>query len=195
MVVLESPVPPNRTLAEVARERNLHPVEAMIQLAVETDLQQLFWQTFVPISYDDTAELLRNPHVLMAFSDSGAHMSQMADASVHTHLLAYWVRKRNEFTFEQAVRMMTLIPSRMWGLHDRGLVREGMVADLNVIDPDVVAPAMPHVVHDLPAGEARMEQRSVGIGATLVAGEVTVRDGEHTGRFPGALLRRKVPQR
>ena len=195
MVLLDSPVPPNRTVAEVARERDLDPVELMIQLAIETDLEQIFWQTFMPIGYEDTADLLRSPHVLMAFSDSGAHMSQMADASVHTHLLAYWVRDRQEFSFEEAIRMMTLTPARMWNLHDRGLLREGLVADLNVIDRDLVAPAMPCVVHDLPAGEARIEQRSVGIGATLVAGEVTVRDGVHTGQFPGSLLRAKAPQR
>jgi N-acyl-D-aspartate/D-glutamate deacylase len=114
----------------------------------------------------------------------------MSDASIQTHLLAHYVRNRGTFTFEEAVRMMTLAPARAWGFHDRGMVREGLVADLNVIDPATVAPAMPTVVHDLPGGEPRISQQSVGIAATLVRGRVTVRDGVHTGDFPGELIRR-----
>jgi len=85
--------------------------------------------------------------------------------------------------------MMTLAPARAWGFHDRGMVREGLVADLNVIDPATVAPAMPTVVHDLPGGEVRIAQKASGIAATLVGGRVTIRDGEHTGNFPGELIR------
>ena len=88
----------------------------------------------------------------MTFSDSGAHLSQIADASIHTHLLGYWVRDRQEFTLEEAVRMLTLAPAMAWGFADRGLLREGMVADLNVFDPERVGPAVPEVVRDLPAG-------------------------------------------
>ena len=65
--------------------------------------------------------------------------------------------------------MLTLEPARAWGLHDRGMIREGLVADLNVIDPATVAPAMPRVVHDLPGGEKRIDQKSTGIAATFVA--------------------------
>jgi N-acyl-D-aspartate/D-glutamate deacylase len=113
----------------------------------------------------------------------------MADASIPTHLLAHWVRDRQAFTFEEAIRMLTLAPARAWGLADRGMVREGLVADLNVIDAATVAPAMPRVVHDLPAGEPRIEQRATGIAATVVAGRPTIRDGEHTGELPGRLVR------
>ncbi len=87
--------------------------------------------------------------------------------------------------------MITLAPARAWGFHDRGLVREGLVADLNVFDPATVAPAMPTLVHDLPAGEKRIEQKSTGIAATIVAGQVIVRDGNHTGATPGRLVRKR----
>ena len=87
---------------------------------------------------------------------------------------------------------MTLAPARAYGFHDRGMVREGLVADLNVIDPATVAPAMPTVVHDLPGGETRISQKAEGITATLVRGRVTVRDGAHTGELPGALVRRRA---
>jgi N-acyl-D-aspartate/D-glutamate deacylase len=190
MRVMDAPVPPTPTVAEVARARGVDPVECMIQLARETDLDQFFVQSFAPFDDVEVAQVLRHRHVLMGFSDSGAHVSQMSDASIQTHLLAHFVRAREEFTFEEAVRMMTLAPARAWGFHDRGMVREGLVADLNVIDPATVMPAMPTVVHDLPGGETRISQKSVGIAATLVRGRVTVRDGEHTGDFPGELIRR-----
>jgi N-acyl-D-aspartate/D-glutamate deacylase len=131
----------------------------------------------------------------MGFSDSGAHVSQMSDASIYTHLLAHWVRDRGEFTFDEAIRMMSLAPARAWGFHDRGMVREGLIADLNVIDPATVSPAMPTVVHDLPGGEKRIEQKALGIAATLVGGQVTIRDGEHTGALPGQLIRSRAPHR
>ena len=80
--------------------------------------------------------VMRHPRTVMTFSDSGAHLSQIADSSIHTHLLGHWVRDRQEFTLEEAVRMLTLAPAMAWGFADRGLLREGMVADLNVFDPD-----------------------------------------------------------
>jgi N-acyl-D-amino-acid deacylase len=192
MRVLDAPVPPNPTVAEAARARGLDPVELMIQLALETDLRQFFVQTLSPFDMDDITAILRHPQAVLSFSDSGAHVSQMSDASLQTHLLAHWVRALRIFTFEEAIRMITLAPARAWGFHDRGLVREGLIADLNVLDPAKVAPAMPRVVHDLPAGERRIEQRSTGIAATVVAGQVLVRDGEHTGALPGRLLRKAV---
>ena len=97
---------------------------------------------------------LRHPRAVMTFSDSGAHLSQIADSSIHTHLLGHWVRDRQEFTLEEAVRMITLAPALAWGFADRGLVREGMVADLNVFDPATVGPAVPELVDDLPGGRA-----------------------------------------
>jgi N-acyl-D-aspartate/D-glutamate deacylase len=132
---------------------------------------------------------LRHPRAVMTFSDSGAHLSQIADSSIHTHLLGYWVRDRQEFTLEEAVRMITLAPALAWGFSDRGLLRPGMVADLNVFDPATVGPAVPTLVDDLPGGGRRLEQRSQGFLATLVNGQVTVRDGALTGASPGRLLR------
>ena len=83
--------------------------------------------------------------------------------------------------------MITLAPALAWGFADRGLVREGMRADLNVFDPQTVGPAVPHVVNDLPAGGRRLVQKAVGFKATVVNGELTIDDGEHTGAVAGPL--------
>ena len=84
MRVLDGPVPPNPTVAEAARARGLDPVELMIQLSLETDFRQFFVQTLSPYDPEDIAMILRHPHTVLSFSDSGAHVSQMADASLQT---------------------------------------------------------------------------------------------------------------
>jgi N-acyl-D-amino-acid deacylase len=189
MRVLDRPTPPNPTVAEAAQARGIDPVELMIDLALETDFAQFFVQTNTPFDVDAVRTAMKHPGTVMAFSDSGAHVSQMSDCSIQTHLLAHWVRDRQDFTLEEAIRMLTLQPARAWGFHDRGLVREGLVADLNVFDPDTVGPAMPTVARDLPAGAPRIVQRATGFRATIVAGQVVHRDGDHTGALPGRLLR------
>jgi N-acyl-D-aspartate/D-glutamate deacylase len=184
-------LPPNPSVADVARQRGVHPAEAMIDLCVESGGDQLFIQ---PSRYPQDEEMLlralRHPRAVMTFSDSGAHLSQIADSSIHTHLLGYWVRDRQEFTLEEAVRMITLAPALAWGFSDRGLLRPGMAADLNVFDAATVGPAVPTLVDDLPGGGRRLEQRSEGFLATVVNGQVTIREGVVTGRSPGRLLRR-----
>jgi N-acyl-D-aspartate/D-glutamate deacylase len=191
--VYRNGLPPNPSVADVARERGIHPVEAMVELAVETDLEQLFIQpSLYPQDEAVLLRALRHPRAVMTFSDSGAHLSQIADSSIHTHLLGHWVRDRQEFTLEEAVRMITLAPALAWGFADRGLVREGMAADLNVFDPARVGPAVPELVDDLPAGGRRLVQRSEGFRATVVAGEVTIDDGTPTDAKPGRLLRRRI---
>jgi N-acyl-D-aspartate/D-glutamate deacylase len=192
MQVLEHPVPPNPTVAEAAAQRGVDPAMYVIQRSLEADFDVFFVQTNSPFDHDDIKRILAHPHTVMAFSDSGAHVSQMSDSSIQTHLLAHWVRDRQDFTFEEAIRMLTLAPARAWGFQDRGLIREGLVADLNVIDPKTVAPQLPTVVHDLPAGGKRIEQKATGIRATIVAGKVVHDGGKHTGALPGQLLRGRL---
>jgi N-acyl-D-amino-acid deacylase len=180
---------PHRTVAEVARERGVDPAEAMIDLALEKDFERFFVHPVANEMQDDVLEMMRNPRAVVTFSDSGAHVSQIIDSSLQTHLLSHWVRERQVFTLEQAVRMLTLVPATQWGFADRGLVREGLVADLLVFDPETIAPEMPEVANDLPAGARRLIQRARGMAATVVNGEIVLRDGKHTGALPGRLLR------
>jgi N-acyl-D-aspartate/D-glutamate deacylase len=188
-------LPPNPTVAELAAQRQTDPIEVMIQLALDTDLDQFFFRAFMPADHEATLRLLRHPLAVMTFSDSGAHVSQISDASIQTHLLGHWVRNREQLTLEDGVRLLTLAPARAWGLHDRGLLREGLAADINVFDPRTVGPAMPVLSHDLPGGEPRITQTSVGFLATLVGGEVAISHGRHTGATPGRLIRGPLARR
>jgi N-acyl-D-amino-acid deacylase len=117
------------------------------------------------------------------------------DASLQTHVLSHWVREKQAFTLEQAVRLLSFDTATHWGFADRGLIREGMAADLLVFDPETVGPEMPEVVHDLPAGARRLVQRARGIAATVVNGEIVLRDGKPTGALPGQLLRGPLARR
>ena len=187
--VMDKVAPPHRPIADVAAERGVRPAEAMIDLALENDMMTFFRQPLANENQDDALELMQHPHSVVTFSDSGAHVSQIMDSSLQTHLLSHWVRTKEAFTLEDAVRLITYDTATQWGFHDRGLVREGMAADLVVLDPDTVGPRMPEVVTDLPAGAKRLKQYADGIKATVVGGEIVLQDNQHTGALPGKVLR------
>jgi len=178
-----------KRMSDVARERGVHPVEAMIDIALEHDFKVFFRQPIANEDQNDVLEMMKHPRSVVTFSDSGAHVSQIMDSSLQTHLLSHWVREKQAFTLEEAVRLITFDTASLWGLHDRGLLRVGMAADFAVFDPDTIAPRMPDVVHDLPAGAKRLKQTADGMLATIVGGEVLLRNNEHTGALPGRLIR------
>jgi N-acyl-D-aspartate/D-glutamate deacylase len=180
---------PHPTLTEIARQRGVAPVEALIDIALENDLKAFFRQPVANEDQDDALALMRHPHSVVTFSDSGAHVTQIADSSLQTHLLSHWVRDRQAFTLEEAIRLITYDTATRWGFHDRGLLREGLNADLVVLDPDRVTARMPEVVSDLPAGAKRLKQYADGILATVVNGHVLLKDNQHTGALPGRVLR------
>jgi N-acyl-D-aspartate/D-glutamate deacylase len=189
MCILDDPLPPYRSVASLAQEQGVHPVDLIIDLGLKSNFGQFFVQPFIPYSDEDVLTTLKHQRSVLGLSDTGAHVSQLMDSSIPTHLLAYWVRTREQFTMGEAVRMLTAVPAAAWGIPDRGFVRENFIADLNVIDPAAVQPAMPEVVQDLPAGATRLTQGAHGFRATVVAGEVVHEGGVHTGRLPGRLIR------
>ncbi|MBL6814789.1 MAG: amidohydrolase family protein [Pseudomonadales bacterium] len=177
------------SMAEIARGKGIHPVELMIDMALERDLKMFFRQ---PIANEDQAQVLdmmKHPRSVITFSDSGAHVSQIMDSSLQTHLLSYWVREKQAMTLEDAIKQITYNTATMWGLHDRGLLREGMAADLVVFDADTIGAKMPEVVYDLPAGAKRLKQTADGILNTVVNGEILLTNNDHSGAVPGRLLR------
>ncbi|MEC8438350.1 MAG: amidohydrolase family protein [Pseudomonadota bacterium] len=177
------------SMAEIARGKGIHPVELMIDMALERDLKMFFRQ---PIANEDQAQVLdmmKHPRSVITFSDSGAHVSQRMDSSLQTHLLSYWVREKQAMTLEDAIKQITYNTATMWGLHDRGLLREGMAADLVVFDADTIGARMPEVVRDLPASAKRLKQTADGILNTVVNGEILLTNNDHSGAVPGRLLR------
>ncbi len=177
------------SMAQLANRKGVNPVELMIDMALEKDLKMIFRSPIANEDMNEVLKLIKHPRSVVTFSDSGAHVSQIMDSSLQTHLLSYWVREKEALTLEDAIRQITYNTATLWGLHDRGLVRRGMAADLVIFDPDTVGPDMPEVVHDLPSGARRLKQTATGIKHTIVNGSVLLTDNEYTGATPGKLLR------
>ncbi len=186
---LDKPMPPYRSVADIAESENKDPIDVIIDLALEKNLKRFFMQTLVNENQDHVLEMMKNKRSVVTFSDSGAHVSQIMDSSLQTHVLSYWVREKQALTLEEAIRLLSFVPAYHWGLKGRGLLREGNVADVIIFDPDKIAPKLPELVHDLPAGARRLKQKSEGLLATVVGGQVVLRNNEHTGALPGQLLR------
>ncbi|MFZ3238771.1 MAG: amidohydrolase family protein [Stellaceae bacterium] len=179
------------SVGELSRRHNKHPVEIIIELALEND-NRMFVQPIVNERPADVLNLLKHPRTLATFSDSGAHVCQEMGSSLQTHLLSYWVRNKQQFTLEEAVRMLTFDNASAWELPDRGLVRTGYAADLVVFDAARVKPRLPTVEEDLPGGARRLMQKADGIAATIVNGAVALENGEATGRSAGVVLKSRL---
>ncbi len=187
--IMDRAVPPYRSVAEIAAERNQDPVETYIELALDKGLKRFFMQPLTNTHEPSTLEMMQHPRSVITFSDSGAHVSQIMDSSLQTHLLSHWVREQEALTLEDAVRQLSFVPASHWKLAGRGLLREGWNADVVIFDPQTVEPQVPELTHDLPAGARRLKQKANGFLATIVNGEVVLRNNEHTGALPGQLLR------
>ena len=176
------------TVEELSKQAGQHPVEVMLDLMIDNE-DQLFVQPLVNESPADVLGMLQHPRTLATFSDSGAHVCQEMGSSLQTHLLNYWVRQKQAFSLEQAVRMLTFDNASAFEFNDRGLLRPGYRADVVVFDADTIRPRLPTVETDLPGGARRLVQKADGIAATVVNGAVTFRHGASTGIYPGQLIR------
>ncbi|MGC2201306.1 MAG: amidohydrolase family protein [Stellaceae bacterium] len=176
------------SVADLARQSGRHPVDVIIDLCLEDD-NRVFVQPLVNESPQDVLGILKHPRTLATFSDSGAHVCQEMGSSLQTHLLSYWVRKQQQFTLEEAVRILTFDNASAWELPDRGLVRTGYAADLVVFDEQRVKPRLPTVEQDLPGGARRLVQKADGIAAVIVNGVVALENGAPTGDFAGQVLK------
>jgi N-acyl-D-amino-acid deacylase len=189
LYVMDQPNPPFRSVQEIADESGKDPVECFIDLALEKNLRLFFLQPLANENQDHVLEMMKHPRSVVTFSDSGAHVSQIMDSSLQTHVLSHWVREKKELTLEQAIRMLTFVPASNWGLQGRGMLRPGMAADVIVFDAEKIAPMLPVLDHDLPAGARRLKQKATGLKTTIVNGQVLLKNNEHTGALPGQLLR------
>jgi N-acyl-D-aspartate/D-glutamate deacylase len=140
----------------------------------------------------DVEQGVEGPGAPLGGSDAGAHLDRMQGANYPTRFLADCLRGRRLTTLEDAVRMMTSVPSELFGLRDRGVVRDGAHADLVLFDPDRVDSELLTLVEDLPGGTGRLYAGSVGVRHVYVGGVEVVRDGSATDARPGAVVRSGV---
>src|SRR6056297_2364724 len=180
---------PSTSLAAISDERGVSPAAAFIELVLETDGALVASMPFLNQELAAVEAMLDDPLVTLGLADAGAHVGQIMDASQPTFLLSYWVRERQRWSIEEAVRRLTSDTADLFGVTDRGRLSVGSFADVNVIDFDGLHLPAPEYVHDFPHGAGRYVQRSTGYDYTLVNGEVFMDHGEHTGSLCGRLLR------
>jgi N-acyl-D-aspartate/D-glutamate deacylase len=197
MSVAESVAHPeliNQRVVELAAERECTPLDVVLDISLDDNLQTRFWSVLANDDPDAIAWLLPRDNVLLGLADSGAHVSQLCDACFATDLLGNWVRDKEVMPLERAIYKLTGEPARVYGLHDRGTISEGKAADLCVFDRETVAPGPLHRVYDFPAnGERLTADAPVGMTHTLVNGVPIRVDGapakEGLASRPGVVLR------
>jgi N-acyl-D-amino-acid deacylase len=180
---------PGSSLAAIAAARGVSPAAAFIELVLETDGHLVANLPFLNQDLAAVEVMLDDPLVTLGLADAGAHVGQIMDASQPTFFLTYWVRERQRWTLEEAVRRLTSDTADLFGIRDRGRLTVGAHADVNVIDFDDLTLPQPEYVHDFPGGAGRYVQRSQGYDYTFVNGQLFMDHGEHTGALAGTLLR------
>ena len=182
-----------------AKSTGANPLEvaydAMLANGGRQDGKGLLYFPVFNYSYGDLSPLhtqLQHPRTMMSLADGGAHVGYICDVSMPTFMLTHWARDRSRgptLPLELVVKKQTHDTASVYGLHDRGLIRPGYKADLNIIDLAHLQVDKPHFVFDLPAGGRRLTQGARGYVATLVSGEPILENGEVTGAMPGQLVR------
>jgi len=181
-----------RIVRDIAAERNQSAFSTLLDIVLADDLRTILWpipQDDDPTSWALRKEVWEDPRTLIGGSDAGAHLDRMCGAPYTTRFLADCIRGRKLVSLEAAVRMMSSDPASLFGLKDRGVIREGAIADLLLFDPATVGAEEATLVHDLPGGSARLLAGSTGVKRVLVSGTAIVIDGAVTGATPGTVLR------
>ena len=188
------PAPEHSIAAEAQRARLTPEALAYEHLLAEDGRAFLYvpFLNYADGNLDAVRSMLEDEHSVVGLGDGGAHVGTICDGSFPTTMLTHWVRDRHRgqrLDLALVVAKQTSLTAAMIGLHDRGLVAEGMKADLNVIDLDGLTLHRPTMAFDLPAGGKRLLQRADGYLHTFVSGQEVYAEGEHTGALPGRLVR------
>ena len=179
----------DQSVAAIAANRGTDAVDTMLDLALESGLDCQFGIPLMNVDEAIVAQLLRHPAGILALSDAGAHVDTLSDQGFTTHLLGHWVRERQALALEEAVRLLTSAPARLYGLVGRGGIRPGFAADLTLFDPARVGLQRTELVADLPGGAQRLIQRAVGVEYVLVNGDILIDAGQQTEARGGCVLR------
>jgi len=180
---------PDDSIAAQAAAHGVSPIEWYLDVLDRTDGAAVANWPVLNQDFAAIEELLRSPVTVMGLADAGAHSTQIMDASQPTFFLSHWVRDEAVFGIEEGIRRLTSDTASLIGLADRGVVKAGAFADLNVIDLDNMWLPLPEIAHDFPGGSPRFVQRAHGIDHTIVNGRHFLDHGQHTGELAGRLLR------
>ena len=183
------------TVAAIAAARGVPPAAVALDHMLQNGGRGMLYLPFLNYAtgdLDHVLDFLNHPQIVPGLSDGGAHVGMICDGSFPTTNIVYWTRDRTRggrVSLEQMVKAQCRDTAELVGLYDRGVIAVGYRADLNVIDYQRLTLRSPEVAYDLPTGGRRLIQRADGYTATIVAGQVTYRDGEPTDALPGRLLR------
>ena len=180
---------PEESVAAKAEKRGVSIPEQWIDEALELEGKRLFIFPVLNQQMEAAAEMLTRPYVTLGLADAGAHSKQIMDASQPTFFLTHWIREKGMFSLEEGIRRMTSDTADLFGIQNRGRLKQGSFADINIIDFDGMSLEYPEIVNDFPGGAGRFIQRSTGYSKTIVNGEVFMQDGEHSGALNGKMLR------
>ena len=178
-----------KSVAQVAQEQDKDVLDAFLDLVVEETLATSFRNSQAGGDNEAMAAMLGSPYTMIGLSDAGAHVVFEAGYGYSSVVLGHWVREERVLTLEEAVRKLSFMQASVYGLHDRGLLRPGMAADVVVFDPDTIAAEETDETHDLPGGLMRLRQLARGVDYTIVNGQTLMESGEHTGAYPGRVMR------
>lgn len=185
------------SIAGMARKDGVSVWEKAYDLLLEDDGKALIYfpvYNYTNMNYDNVLTMMQHPKALPGLSDGGAHVGTICDASFPTYLLSHWTRDRMRkgkpgIELSRAIQMLTADGADYLGLTDRGRIKEGLRADINIIDYDGLSLSMPEMVRDLPAGGQRLIQPVAGYKATFVSGEQVIANDRVTKSRPGRLVR------
>ncbi|OUC91003.1 N-acyl-D-amino-acid deacylase family protein [Streptomyces swartbergensis] len=181
-----------RVVEDIAEERGQEPFACLVDICANDELRTVLWPMPPdndPASWALRAQTWQHEDVLLGGSDAGAHLDRMCGAPYTTRFLGDCLRGRKLVATERAVKMLTDDPARLFGLRERGQVREGWHADLVLFDPERIDAGPATLVHDLPGDSPRLDSRALGVRAVWVNGVEAIRDDVVTGAVPGRVLR------
>ena len=189
---------PDSSFEALAKKQNISPQEIAYDCLLEKEGNALIYHplfNYLPGNLDFVEKMLNHPYTISGLGDAGAHCGAISDASFPTTLIQHWGRDRTrgkKIPLEKLISMQTLETSRLLGISDRGVLKEGYKADINVIDFDNLTLHEPEVLHDLPAGGRRLVQKASGYEYTIVSGQIAFENGEATGALNGRLIRNQI---
>jgi N-acyl-D-aspartate/D-glutamate deacylase len=181
-----------RVVKDIAAERGKSNFGTLLDIVLADELRTVLWpvpKDDDPASWELRREVWNDPRAMIGGSDAGAHLDRMCGAPYTTKFLADCLRGRQLVSLERAVQLITSAPAQLFGLRDRGVLREGALADVVVFDPATIDSEEATLVRDLPGDSARLTAGSRGIVRVVVNGVAIVEEGKPTGATPGTVLR------